>query len=426
MVWYVKTDGSFRRARRWIALAIALLASSLVVLLVVGRAPHREIYKVGNSRPAMVSAHPPDRAESHVHSDAQRIPAPTPGLIVIDQLCGAKGTDLKRAGNETFVQHLMRVTQAVISEWENSLAASEDPRHQAMGLALENMLHPEAPVNEPKDTPVNNRLVLLAIDANDPAVYALALGQCVNGRFDMAAGPCQGLSWEHWANIDPDNAVPWLRIAAKAARSGDQQTVEEALAKASMASHFDGYSSTFSTLALSALPPDIGPLDKAVAGADVMSSLPLGIPPDIAVTLCSDIAVQQPTRRQQCKSIANALADSGTTEIEVAVARGLAMRLGFSADQQAKLRLEQANAGYALRAHNPWSYTSEGSGLTLQSNFSCDMVLGYDDLIDAIQAAGGNERAALAAVARTLPPRVYRDFSSGGGHSSDLVLGGSH
>jgi len=63
--------------------------------------------------------------------------------------------------------------------------------------------------------------------------------------------------------------------------------------------------------------------------------------------------------------------------------------------------MEQQSASRALIAHNPWRYTDEGSGLTLTSDFRCDTVLGYDDFIDALQAASGSERAALAAVGRT-------------------------
>ena len=79
----------------------------------------------------------------------------------------------------------------------------------------------------------------------------------------------------------------------------------------------------------------------------------------------------------------------------------LAKRLGFPTEQQARLQMEQQSASKALIAHNPWRYTDEGSGLTLASDFRCDTVLGYDDFIDALQAAGGSERAALAAVGRT-------------------------
>jgi len=130
-----------------------------------------------------------------------------------------KGTDLKRAANETTLEHVVRVTQTVIGGWTTSLTASEDPRRQAIGLALENA-HLGAPGDRGKDTRVNNKLILLAIETNDPVIYALALSQC--GDLDQASGPWQALSWEHWASIDPDNAVPWLGIAAEAASSGDR------------------------------------------------------------------------------------------------------------------------------------------------------------------------------------------------------------
>jgi hypothetical protein len=325
----------------------------------------------------------------------------TPDRAVVDELCGVKGPALKRAGNETIAQHITRLTQSVISRWQSALATSEDPRSQAIGLALENA-HPDPRANESQDTPVNNSLVLLAIETNDPAIYALAISRCGDG-YAMAAGPCQALSWEHWANIDPDNAVPWLWIAAKASNSGNQEDAEEALAKASMASRLDEYNSAFTAIALSALPRDISPLDKAVAGVDVISTRPLGIPAaDLAVTLCSEMAVQEPTRKQQCTSIASDLADGGSTLFDLAVAGSLAKTLGFPADQQTKLQIERRNAAMNSMAHNPWRYTDEGSGLTLGSDFRCDTVLGYDAFIDALRVAGGNERAALAALGRAV------------------------
>jgi hypothetical protein len=396
----MKTGAPFQRMWRWALLGIALLAL-LALLLMAQHAPPRQIADTIHSH-TVVGRSSPERAGSRVNAVAQRTQAHTPGAPLVDELCGVKGPDLKRAGDETIGQHVMRVTQTVINGWKSALAASDDPRRQAVGLALESA-HPDAPGEEPTDTPAKNRLVLLAIETNDPVIYALALSHCGDGGYDIAAGPCQGLSWEHWANIDPDNAVPWLEIAAKAGSSRDQQGVEDALAKASMASRFDTYGSTVSAIALSALPRDIAPLDKAVAGVDVVSALGIAIPAvSIAATLCSDTAVQEPTRRQQCASIANDLADAGTALIDVVVALSLAKRLGFPMDRQAKLQIEQQSASRALITHNPWQYTNEGSGLTLASDFRCDRLLGYGDLIDALQASGGNERAALAAVGRTV------------------------
>src|SRR5690348_12163304 len=278
---------------RWAPLVIALLAL-LTLLVMARRTPPEQIADTVHLH--TVAARPiPEKAYSPVNTVAQHAQIHTSSAPVVDELCGVKGPDLKRAGDETIGEHVMRVTQAVNS-WKSALAASEDPRRQAVGAALENA-HPDAPRNEPKDTPVNNRLVLLAIETNDPVIYALALNHCGEGGYAMAAGPCQGLSWEHWANIDPDNAVPWLGIATKAASSGDQQGAKEALAKASTASRFDTYGSTVSAIALSALPRDTAPLDKAVAGADVISALGIASPGiSMAETLCSDTAIQEPTR----------------------------------------------------------------------------------------------------------------------------------
>jgi hypothetical protein len=327
----------------------------------------------------------------------------------MDELCGVKGPDLKRAENEAIPEHAMRVTEGVISRWKSALATSEDPRRQAIGLALQNA-RPGPFKDKPKDTPVNNSLVLLAIHSNDPVIYALAIGQCVGVGLDMTPGPCQGLSWEHWAKIDPDNAVPWLWLAAKADRSTDEQGAEDALARASMASRFDGYSSVVSEIALNALPRDAAPLDKAVAGINVIMTSGIGVPAgEIATTLCSDTAVQQSTRKQQCTSIANTLADRGSTLIELSAASHLSRRLGFPADRQALLQKESQDAK-AFLSLNPWRYSfDEGPGVHFVGDLRCDTVLSYNSFIDALEAAGGRERAALAAMVRTFNRSSERD-----------------
>jgi hypothetical protein len=381
---------------RWAAV-IALLAL-LTLLLTARRAPPRQIADNIQAH-TIVAGAGPRSGSFRVNTVSQHAEAQTPGAVIADELCGMKGPDLRRAAKETIGQHVVRVTQTVISGWTSSLVASEDPRRQAIGLALEDA-RPGAPGERGKDTPVSNNLVLLAIETNDPVIYELALGQC--GDLDQTSGPCQALSLEHWASIDPDNAVPWLWIAAKASSSGDQQGAERALAKASMASRFDEYTSTVSMIALSALPRDIAPLDKAVAGSDVISSLLFGAPPPLGI--CSDTAVQQPLRKQQCIVIANGFAEKGSAAPDAMMAWNLARKLGFPADRLAKLEVEARSDITALTAHDPWTFTDDGSGYALRSsNFRCNTVLGYDKLVDALQAADGNWRAALAAVGRTAP-----------------------
>lgn len=109
-------------------------------------------------------------------------------------------------------------------------------------------------------------------------------------------------------------------------------------------------------------------------------------------------------RRQQCTDIANESADKGATLFDVLVASKLAKRLGFSADRQSMLKMEARDDMAALTAHNPWSLTDEGSRYKLAStNFRCNTVLGYDNLVAALQAANGNWRAAFGALGRIAP-----------------------
>lgn len=387
----MKTDASFRRTWRWIALVIVLLSSVLALLLVTGRTPQNHIANTTDARSAMVRA-TPQGAVAQANTGAQRAPAPTPGPAVMDELCGVNGPDLVRAGNETIEQHVARLTQTAISQWQSALAASEDPRRQAIGLALANAQPKPTFDSEPsKDTPVNNKLVLLAIEASDPAIYSLAIGQCEGNLYDMAPGPCQGLSWEHWADIDPGNAVPWLWIAAKAEHAGDQQGVEESLAKAASAARIDAYGAALSAPALGALPGDATPLEKAVAGAKVISILRLGTPIE-TISLCSETAIQQPVRKRQCSAIATALAAQGSTLIELSLASFLADRLAFPQDMRTALNTESKNARGALTRSYPWRDSAGGA------KFGCNTVLEYDSIIDALQAAGGNERAAARAL----------------------------
>jgi hypothetical protein len=166
--------------------------------------------------------------------------------------------------------------------------------------------------------------------------------------------------------------------------------VETALAKASTASRIDSYASALSAVALGALPGDSAPLEKAVAGGEVISMLRIGTPFGL-VSMCSQSAIQQPLRKQQCSAIATSLAKQGSTYIDLALALSLANRLGFPEETRAALLTERKQARLGLTTSHPWN-TDEGS------RYRCASVLAYDGFIDALRA-GSSERSALLAIA---------------------------
>lgn len=379
------------------AVALALLTFLLVLLFArSSRVPEKQVADSAVAQPPAIRAIAGSLGSANAHVVTQQTASPPAGGAVKEVLCGASGSELLR-GNETIEQHVARVTDSAISHWKNVLAASEDPRRQAIGLALANA-RPRADSGDEqplKDTPVNNNLVLLAMETDDPAIYALAMRQCRDDAYEMAPGPCQGLSWEHWAAIDPDNAIPWLWIAAKADQVGNQQRVEDALAKASAAISTEAPEAELSALAIGTLPSDATPLEKSVAGSEVTSILPGGAPIAV-ISLCSQAAVQRSLRKKQCSAIASILAKQGSTLIDLVLAANLADRLGFPQDTRTVLSAEAKSARTTItsRVPYPWGELSSGSA------FQCATVLRYDAYIDALRAARGNERAALGTMSR--------------------------
>lgn len=135
--------------------------------------------------------HNSERSQAGANPAARNTAEPRSTPAVTDDLCGVNGSGRIRAAGETVEQHVARLTHPAISHWQSALTGSDDLRLQAIGLALANAQPgPTVGVQPSKDTPVNNNLVLLAMESDDPAVYALALGQCWDADYGMAAGPC--------------------------------------------------------------------------------------------------------------------------------------------------------------------------------------------------------------------------------------------
>jgi hypothetical protein len=155
---------------------------------------------------------------------------------------------------------------------------------------------------------------------------------------------------------------------------------------------------------MAALPGDAAPLDKAAAGTEVDSVFMGGAPLEIA-SLCSQTAIQESLRKEQCSAITQALAKQGSTMFDLVLASLLAGQLGFPEEVRSGLMMEKKNAMVALTsAPTPWTTTGPDPFTDLSGGlwFRCGAVHRYDALVDAVLAAHGNERVALAAVSRTL------------------------
>ena len=103
------------------------------------------------------------------------------------------------------------------------LSSSSDPYANAVAVWLGIVDEPDADAQRSAER--LRRLTAMAASTRDPRVYTLALRTC----WGRAEQPCEGLSARRWAEIDPDNAMPWLMMMDDSGRRGDVSGLQEAM-----------------------------------------------------------------------------------------------------------------------------------------------------------------------------------------------------
>ena len=195
--------------------------------------------------------------------------------------------------------------------------------------------------------PGTQALAALAARSKHPAVYAMAVEACKEhpwaaGRPEPAH--CQLISLAQWAEVDADNAVPWLHLASQALQRQDEAAVAEALSRASRAQRVQQHGSGLLRVAQQAwqaLPePDRRVLEWQLA---TTVQAPWTLPNHGVVThYCSNEALHDPTRRPTCEGLAKLLLDQGRLLVERHLGLRLAERLGWPAAQLEPLQQERA------------------------------------------------------------------------------------
>ncbi len=181
-------------------------------------------------------------------------------------------------------------------------------------------------------------LVRLAIETQDPKVYALAYRMCPQ---PIEAGACRLLSAEQWARIDADNAVPWLYLAGQSSERGDHAARDEALFRIGAA---EGYR-TYWLVATARMIDEAAHEDALLVPAQVLAPGLVGIEvagasPNLALLTraCRDVTLDSdPNRWQLCSAAAERLAERSDTTIDRMVGIGMARRLGWSDERTDRL-----------------------------------------------------------------------------------------
>jgi hypothetical protein len=301
------------------------------------------------------------------------IPLPTPSIATVGagvaalpsqtdeiEICGVGKVkpDPDDPGAAHFIAALTENTQV---HWIEALRNSDDNRARAVWLYLENIFDRDAPQMTLEDA--QNELVQLAVGTVDPAVYALAYSKC-NLEFDghSRAAACGSLSLEGWTLRDPDNAAPWLMVAAKARQENNSVAEAQAFVHIATARKYDPYNFSLLEFAESETPRDATALDRWWFAIEMIGIEAARSPPWSPVSRrCSKEALQEPPVQQQCAATAEILAAKAETSIDLMFATSLGKRVGWPDERVNALRQRIAAGMGALEQAVPQGRGDEWS-----------------------------------------------------------------
>lgn len=151
-----------------------------------------------------------------------------------------------------------------------------------------------------------------------------------------ASPSCDALTVERWAQLEPDNAAPWLQMLSEARERGDRAAAIDALYRAGQARRQDTGFGWLTGQVAAALPADVPEGGRMMLLTDTIgrdAARPIGMGPSAVSKACSVAEAHDSNTRQQCEQVAQLLMDRSATLFDRAVGTKVAERLGLDADR---------------------------------------------------------------------------------------------
>ena len=217
-----------------------LVLLTLVALLAPARRPPGPAPGASPPQPEPAAVRrtpaPPTRVTLARHAPAPASPQVPAAAAVADPTADDDGTEVCGWGrvqlpaDDPFpLQRLPAATRrAGLDDARATMAADADLQVRAAGLLL------AARSGGPGSRQRTEQLARLAAASSDATAYALALQACRAGA-DAAAGACALLGTAQAAQLAPDDASPWLALAAEAAARQDAEAEHDAMRHAAQA-----------------------------------------------------------------------------------------------------------------------------------------------------------------------------------------------
>jgi hypothetical protein len=291
--------------------------------------------------------------------------------------------------------HVNRMTADAQNRWRRALIDSDDFHARAAGLLLVSTeWEPDPitgmPARSHDAVLARDELVQLAVGVDDLPVYAMAVRACDQtadtGPRDAA---CARISLAKWATMDPDNAAPWLQLAASAHARSDPSAVSEAVGQAVHANTVDFYNDALLAYASAGMPRQTNDLERAaffyghighVGGDGLARSF-------VTNQYCTAEAIRQSSIRRQCDFLAELFADHGRNTLDLSAAQQLGVRLGWTSERVTAMQQEMLAT---FRVDPPFG----------EDPWSCDNVRAINEFA-SIQGQAGELTAARAAIRKS-------------------------
>jgi hypothetical protein len=160
-----------------------------------------------------------------------------------------------------------------------------------------------------------------AASSDDPVVLMLLATGC-----DVDRSPCDALQFaRRWTGIDPQNAAAWLTVWAIASRIGDTPSAEASLVEVASSPEWHDYTRELNA-ALTGVVPDTAPLLVRLSAR--LQAIPRVVAIDNAEYREALPLCRLEAKRDTCLALADLLARSPTSLLELTVAASLAQRFG--------------------------------------------------------------------------------------------------
>jgi hypothetical protein len=267
------------------------------------------------------------------------------------EVCGMSPTEAAYyVASNGRIGGLAESTAALLAEAAGAIVQSADVRERATGLYLQAYLARSAGADERElndrdcKTPDCRRalteawretarnaakpLAELARQSRDPAIYAAAVHACQKEE----TGGCNGISYAGWAQLEPENAAPWMILSEQAKAAGDANAGAKALRRIVIASRVDFRLPDMRPLInASALKEAVVPAQNELLGSMIGVAAATSIEHGMALgNICLRADIWNDERKALCDKLANMMVGSDRSMVGLRMATIVARKLDWT------------------------------------------------------------------------------------------------